>query len=80
MKYFHRPTKVEAFQLLQNDEDDVFSFVNNTGITAYFFMGDLIIKNPDGDIVVEDRDFVIKSSDGLLSVMNEHDFYLTYDH
>jgi len=78
-KYRKLPVEIEAFQLLENDEDNVFDFVNDNGGNAYFHDGDLIIKTLEGDMTASDRDFIIKGVNGEFYPCKPDIFYKTYE-
>ncbi len=78
-KYIKKTVEIEAFQLLNNDEDNVFDFVNNNGGKAYFHNGDLIIETLEGDMTASDGDFIIKGIKGEFYPCKPDIFSLTYE-
>lgn len=80
MKYIHKPTEVEAIQYTGDMEslNDVVTFCG----AAYSTVVDdtLHIKNPNGDLVVNEGDYVIKGEkDGDYWVCTEDVFEKSYD-
>ena len=78
-KYIKKPIEIEAFQLLENDEDNVFDFVNKNGGEAYFYNGDLIIKTLEGNITASNMDYIIKGINGEFYPCKPDLFNLTYE-